>query len=207
MNNVDLKNIIKCIALNMEENKDYLIKLDQQNGDGDLGISMTSGFKSISNIAQESNETNLGGILMQLAINFNETAPSSLGTIISFGFMGMAKSLKEKTDITILELADALESGVNNIMKKAKSKVGEKTILDSLVPAIEVLKANYNKENAFELAYEAAKAGSQNTKKMKSVHGRAAYFAEKSIGILDGGSVVGELIFKGLNEGMRGSCE
>lgn len=207
MNNIDLKNVIEKIRLNIEINKDYLIKLDQQNGDGDLGISMTSGFNSIARIAKESNETNLGALLMPLAIDFNETAPSSLGTIISFGLMGMAKFLKGKEEINKLELAQALEAGVKNIMKKAKSKVGEKTILDSLVPAIEVLNINYEKENVFELAYLAAKEGSQNTKNMKSVHGRAAYYAEKSIGILDGGSVVGELIFKGLYEGLRGTCE
>lgn len=207
MNNVDLKNVIEKIRLNIEENKDYLIKLDQQNGDGDLGISMASGFSSIAKISKESDETNLGVMLMPLAINFNETAPSSLGTIISFGLMGMVKYLKGKENISKKELAQALEEGVKNIMKKAKSNVGEKTILDSLVPAIESLKNNCDKENAFELAYLAAKEGSQNTKNMKSVHGRAAYYAEKSIGVLDGGSVVGELIFKGLYEGLSENCE
>lgn len=49
-----------------------------------------------------------------------------------------------------------------------------------------------------EAAAEKAAQGSENTKEMKSVHGRAAYYAEQSIGILDGGSVVGKLIFEAL---------
>lgn len=207
MNNIDLKKAIKQISLIMDENKEYLIQLDQQNGDGDLGISMSCGFKSIAKLAEESNETNLGSLLMSIAMNFNETAPSSLGTILSFGFMGMAKELKGKTDISVAELAQALESGINNIMKKAKSKQGEKTILDSLIPATDVLKAESDDEDVFEMAYEAAKVGSEKTKEMKSVHGRAAYYAEKSIGILDGGSVVGLLIFKGLYDYPRCNCE
>jgi len=207
MNNNDFKKVLTKIALIIEENKDYLIQLDQQNGDGDLGISMTNGFNSISKLANESEVSNLGALIMPLAINFNETAPSSLGTILSFGLMGMAKQLKGKTDISVLELGDALDAGINNIMLKAKSKRGEKTILDSLIPAIEVMKEQHDNKNVFELAYNAAKEGSQKTKEMKSVHGRAAYYSEKSIGTLDGGSVVGELIFKGIYECLGSNCE
>jgi len=207
MNNNDFKKVLTKIALIIEENKDYLIQLDQQNGDGDLGISMTNGFNSISKLANESEVSNLGALIMPLAINFNETAPSSLGTILSFGLMGMAKQLKGKTDISVLELGDALDAGINNIMLKAKSKRGEKTILDSLIPAIEIMKEQHDNKNIFELAYNAAKAGSQKTKEMKSVHGRAAYYSEKSIGTLDGGSVVGELIFKGIYECLGSNCE
>ncbi len=207
MNNNDFKKVLTKIALIIEENKDYLIQLDQQNGDGDLGISMTNGFNSISKLASESEVSNLGALIMPLAINFNETAPSSLGTILSFGLMGMAKQLKGKTDISVLELGEALDAGINNIMLKAKSKRGEKTILDSLIPAIEVIKNQHDNKDVFELAYNAAKEGSQKTKEMKSVHGRAAYYSEKSIGTLDGGSVVGELIFKGIYECLGSSCE
>jgi len=121
--------------------------------------------------------------------------------------MGMAKQLKGKTDISVLELGEALDAGINNIMLKAKSKRGEKTILDSLIPAIEVIKNQHDNKDVFELAYNAAKEGSQKTKEMKSVHGRAAYYSEKSIGTLDGGSVVGELIFKGIYECLGSSCE
>ncbi len=207
MNNNDFKKVLTKIALIIEENKDYLIQLDQQNGDGDLGISMTNGFNSISKLSSESEVSNLGALIMPLAINFNETAPSSLGTILSFGLMGMAKQLKGKTDISVLELGEALDAGINNIMLKAKSKRGEKTILDSLIPAIEVIKDQHDNKDVFELAYNAAKEGSQKTKEMKSVHGRAAYYSEKSIGTLDGGSVVGELIFKGIYECLGSSCE
>jgi dihydroxyacetone kinase len=138
---------------------------------------------------------------MNMAMTFNEAAPSSLGTITSFGMMGMAKKLKGKTEATLGELAEALYSGIENIMKKAGSKAGEKTILDSLIPGIEALQASVADGPivAFEKAAAAAEAGSQNTRGMKSVHGRAAYYGDKSIGILDGGSVVGSLIFKALS--------
>ena len=157
MNKQSVIDGLSKISAVMTENKEYLIKLDQQNGDGDLGVSMSEGFAAAAAFAAETEETDLGKLMMQTGKVFNEAAPSSLGTIISFAFMGMAKSLKGKTEATLPEFAEALKA-----------------------------------------AAEIAAQGSENTKKMKSVHGRAAYYAEQSIGILDGGSVVGKLIFEAL---------
>ena len=200
MNYDSLCKIITSISDIMTENKDYLVSLDQQNGDGDLGISMSSGYEAIKNYVIASEERDLGKLLMKCSSVFNEAAPSSLGTITAFGFMGMAKALKGKEEATFAECADALDAGLNKIMEKAKSKPGEKTILDALYPAIEVLKNSdgSDKVAALKSAAEAAAEGSENTKNMKSVHGRAAYYAEKSIGTLDGGSVVGKLIFEAI---------
>jgi len=188
------------ISAVMDVNKDYLIQLDQQNGDGDLGISMSDGYRAVSAYLASAEETDLGRLLLKSASLFNEAAPSSLGTITSFGLMGMAKALKGKTEVSLCEMADAISAGVNEIMIKAKSKPGEKTILDALVPAAETLKAHCGEggQAAFQAAAEAARAGSESTRGMRSVHGRAAYYGDKSIGILDGGSVVGALIFKGI---------
>ena len=200
MNYDSLCKVITSISDIMTENKDYLVSLDQQNGDGDLGISMSSGYEAVKNYVIASEERDLGKLLMKCSSVFNEAAPSSLGTITAFGFMGMAKALKGKEEATFVECADALDAGLNKIMEKAKSKPGEKTILDALYPAIEVLKNSdgSDKVAALKSAAEAAAEGSENTKNMKSVHGRAAYYAEKSIGTLDGGSVVGKLIFEAI---------
>ena len=200
MNYDSLCKIITSISDIMTENKDYLVSLDQQNGDGDLGISMSSGYEAVKNYVIASEERDLGKLLMKCSSVFNEAAPSSLGTITAFGFMGMAKALKGKEEATFAECADALDAGLNKIMEKAKSKPGEKTIRDALYPAIEVLKNSdgSDKVAALKSAAEAAAEGSENTKNMKSVHGRAAYYAEKSIGTLDGGSVVGKLIFEAI---------
>ena len=200
MNYDSLCKVITSISDIMTENKDYLVSLDQQNGDGDLGISMSSGYEAVKNYVIASEERDLVKLLMKCSSVFNEAAPSSLGTITAFGFMGMAKALKGKEEATFAECADALDAGLNKIMEKAKSKPGEKTILDALYPAIEVLKNSdgSDKVAALKSAAEAAAEGSENTKNMKSVHGRAAYYAEKSIGTLDGGSVVGKLIFEAI---------
>ena len=202
MNAASVKTGIRKISRIMAENKDYLIKLDQQNGDGDLGVSMSEGFEAADVFVEGTSETDLGKILMQTGGVFNEAAPSSLGTIISFAFMGMAKSLKGKTEAGLPEFAEAVMAGVQKIMDKAGSKPGEKTILDSIYPAAESLLADRDGDfkEALRNAAEKAAEGSESTRSMKSVHGRAAYYGEKSIGLLDGGSVVGRLIFEALSE-------
>jgi dihydroxyacetone kinase-like protein len=198
-----LKTALGKISEVVSENRDYLVRLDQQNGDGDLGISMSDGFKAVADFVCASDETDLGKLFSKMSAIFNEKAPSSLGTILSFGMMGMAVSLKGKENASVSEIADAMSKGLAKIMEKAGSKPGEKTILDSMCPAVGVLaeKSGHDApELAFKAAAVAAAEGSESTRAMLSKHGRAAYYGEKSIGVLDGGSVVGRLIFEALSQ-------
>lgn len=196
----EIKKGISSIAKEMTDNRDYLVELDQRNGDGDLGISMSEGFNALVEVLNKTEETDLGRVFRDLSKTFNESAPSSLGTILSFGLMGIAKELKGKTEVSRQEFSVALEKGLDNILDKTGSKVGEKTIIDSLSPGIESLLSSGSEEDktAFQNAYEASKAGAEKTKEMMAVHGRAAYYGEKSLGLVDGGAVVGTLIFKGM---------
>lgn len=200
MNSKELKDIIGSISNLIDSNKDYLIELDAQNGDGDLGISMSNGFKALVTFLETNEETDIGKVFMKMSSILNEASPSSLGTIISFFMIGIAKSLKGKTEIQLNDISNAMDNGLKLIMEKANSKLGEKTILDSLNPAIEALKnsSSLDAKEAFKNAFEAASKGSESTKNMKAVHGRASYYGDKSIGMLDGGSVVGKIIFEGI---------
>ena len=81
-----------AVAGKIEENKEYLTRLDQLNGDGDLGISMSEGFKAVDMLLEISEEKDLGKLLMKAGNAFNEAAPSSLGTILSFGLTGFVDS-------------------------------------------------------------------------------------------------------------------
>lgn len=192
------------ISGKMTQNREYLIELDAQNGDGDLGISMDTGFKAVAEYMQNPGETDWGRLFMKAGKVLNENSPSSLGTILSFVLMGIAKSLKGKEAVSTDDMVSALDAGINLVMEKAGSKRGEKTILDSMCPAMDALKesAGESAKTRFGKAAKAAGEGSEATKQMRSVHGRAAYYGDKSIGVLDGGSVVGKLIFEGIAEAL-----
>ena len=194
------------IAKTMDDEKGYLIELDQQNGDGDLGISMSAGFNAAVNAFKNDSGKDIGLGILKAAMAFNEKAPSSLGTILSFGLMAMGKTFKGKQELTREELALGFSKFNEEIMKKGGAKPGEKTIVDTLVPVEKFVRENLGKIPDRELIKESekiAKEGSDSTRNMKSVHGRAAYYAEKSIGILDGGSYAGYLVFKALNNYLK----
>lgn len=199
-----LARMVRAISELMTENRDLLVKLDQVNGDGDLGISMDDGFRALAEYFEGADvPDDLGAALRQGAKVLNSAAPSSLGTILSFGLMGMAKALRGKSAVEPAEAAQALVAGVENIMAKAESAPGEKTILDSLHPGALALVAGLDDDGldpaeAISRAARAAADGSEATLQMEAVHGRAAYSAARSIGVLDGGSVVGRLIFEGI---------
>ena len=196
-----VKNGFARISKKIDENKERLIELDRQNGDGDLGISMSDGFHAVCAFLENTEEVRLTQLFSQAGNAFNEAAPSSLGTILSFFMKGIAKGLKGKEGCSTKEMASAMQIGIQNIMDKAGSKAGEKTILDALIPAVHTLESDESAPWA--AAAAAAAAGSEATRQMKAVWGRAAYYGEQSVGILDGGSYVGALIFQALNE-MRG---
>lgn len=198
MNRRSVQKAIHRISHKIEENKELLTEMDARFGDGDLGVSMYTGLSAVADLVDGLEEEDLGKIFMKCAGKMNETAPSSLGTILSFGMMGMAKSLKGRTEMDMPDLALAMEKGIAMIMEKAKSRPGEKTILDALMPGVEALLKFAETEDALDKAAEAAAAGAENTRNMQAVHGRAAYYKEKSIGFMDGGAVVGKLIFEGM---------
>lgn len=198
MNAESVKKAVSAVSHIIEENKEYLIQLDAQNGDGDLGISMDNGFRGAESFVVHSEISDVGMLLNKMADHFNEAAPSSLGTIITFGLKGMARRLKGKEEFSAADLADAFLEGVSNITLKAKSKPGEKTILDAVYPAAKTLAEHADEPlgQAFRAAAEAAATGSERTREMKAVWGRAAYYSDESFGVLDGGAVVGRLIFE-----------
>lgn len=201
----DIFNIINKIYDEMVENKEYLIQLDSVAGDGDLGISMCQGFAGVIDEIKslDFDATEPRKVVMKSAMAMNEHSPSSLGTILSAAMMGGAKSISGKDSLGVAEYRDFVQGALDGICSRAGSKRGEKTILDAIGGALDALNEcgeDVALKQAAQLAADGAYAGMEKTKEMMAVHGRAAYYQEKSIGNVDGGATVGMLIFKAINE-------
>lgn len=193
----DFKKIMEVIRDIMVENKDYLIKLDSVMGDGDLGLTMATGFNEAVKSVNDYDSEEIGMFLMKFGMAMNNAASSTMGTLVSSAIIRAAKSAKGKTEIDNQTYVEMAEAAVQGIMDRGKAKVGDKTILDSLVPAVEALKKNVEGGQTLVEAYkEASKAaaeGFEKTKDMVSQHGRAHYYGEKSKGNLDPGAAVAML--------------
>ena len=186
--------------------KDHLIKLDSVAGDGDLGLSMSDGFTSVQNYLKGKKFDDIGEIFYRAGKDMTVSAPSSLGTLMAFGFIGAGKALRGRSTITYQEIGDMLKAFEEAVMKLGGAKVGDKTFLDGFDPAVVTLSgadsADAVKALLDKAAEEAAK-GAEGTRNMLAKFGRIAFKGEAARGIIDPGSVFASLIVRTIAETFR----
>jgi len=207
LNSSDLEGLFAKVKDIMVENKENLFKLDSAIGDGDLGITMSSGFSKVYEMisALEENDIgDMGRVFIKVGMTLAETVPSTLGTLMATGFMRAGKAVKGKTEVDLPDSVLMASVFVEGIMDRGKTRPKEKTIIDSLYPAFQALKLasedGRDLKEGFKKAYEAAKDGAEATKEMLPKHGRAVWYGEKSIGKKDPGAVAGMLLIKAFYE-------
>ena len=202
INKIKLKEILGNILKSMQNAKEELIALDGAMGDGDLGLTMYKGFEAIYHEIDNLEETDMGKLMMKLGMKMNSVVPSTMGTLISTCFVKSAPKAKGKTELNLSDLAAMGRAAVEGVMQRGGSKVGDKTMLNALVPAITALEKavleNKTIAEAQKDAYLATIDGVEKTKTLKSVHGRAAYYNEQSIGKQDPGATAIMYIFRGI---------
>lgn len=189
--------IFDAWATTMIENKDYLIKLDGIAGDGDLGLAMMDGFNAVQASQHGQQYNDIGTLLYNAGKTMSIYAPSSLGTLIAFGFMQAGKELKGKSVLNESDICLLHEAFEKGIIMRGKAKLGEKTFLDGFDPAVQELK-KYKDGEDFKIvlrkAAVSAQHGAMSTVGMLAKHGRIAVRGEDSRQILDPGAVVASLL-------------
>ncbi|MBR3036728.1 MAG: dihydroxyacetone kinase subunit DhaK [Lachnospiraceae bacterium] len=195
----DFKRLFAALKETALENQAELIRLDSVAGDGDLGITMADGFTAMDRMLSAHTLSDVGELFYAVGKNFAIAAPSSLGTLLSFGFIGAGKVLRGKSEVTYGEFAEALEAFENAIMELGGARVGDKTFLDGFDPAVQVLKKAAEKGGVRESlseAAEAAKKGAEHATDLVAKFGRISFRGEGSRGIVDPGSVFASLMVK-----------
>jgi len=198
----DFIKIFDAWAEAMLNNKEKLIKLDTIVGDGDLGLSMTDGFNAMQRFAHDTDITDLGLFFYNAGKTMNMMASSSLGTLISAGFMEAGKAFKGKETMAGMEIGKLLQTFEDGVVNRGKAKVGEKTFLDGFDPAVKVMLSVASEEDvpqALKEASIAAHAGSASTVGMLACWGRASRRGEDSRQVLDPGSVVASILISAMS--------
>ena len=184
----------------MQSHAEELRQLDAKVGDGDLGVTIELSSQGISDYLSSSTETDIGKLLAQCGMNINRVSPSTFGTILASAFMGGGKAVLGQTQLDLKNLVLIGEGAIENIKKRGKAEAGDKTLLDTLIPAVETLKKEIDKGAddlvAIEAAVKAAEDGMKATVNMKAKFGRARMFEEGSIGVQDGGATAMYYIIK-----------
>ena len=185
----------------MNENKDYLIELDANSGDGDLGLTMSKGFAAAKEKVNSIDEKDLGKLLFAAGSAIASAVPSTMGTLMGSGMLGAAKAVKGNETLNAAGFAAFALGYYEGAQKRGKANPGERTLLDSLKPAADAAQeaAAAECDDAKVMAekcYEAACAGVEATKDMAPVYGKAFVHREKLHGVPDQGAIVGSLLYK-----------
>ncbi len=182
----------------MAAHRDYLIDLDSVVGDGDLGLTMSDGFAAAYKAVAGTGEADSGKLLYTAGKAMSIAVPSTMGTLMASGLMQAGKRLRGRTETGLSESVELFEGYAEGVMNLGKAKIGDKTFLDGMVPAVEALKeakaAGKDLKAAAADAKAAAEKGFEDTTTMLAVHGRAATRGEASRSLKDPGAAVAMLI-------------
>ncbi|MCB7305900.1 dihydroxyacetone kinase subunit DhaL [Bariatricus massiliensis] len=203
--NADGKPVLLKIVKAIQENKAYLGEVDGLIGDGDHGMNMNKGFSVFEERFQDEEFTFSEGLDELGMILLNEIG-GSMGPIYGTIFMDMAEAGEEFEEIQVGQLAAMLEAGLNGLCEIVEAKVGDKTLVDTLAPAVESLKKSASEGIGFADALSAmkaaAEAGRDSTKDMVAKFGRSSRLGERSRGVLDAGATSCCIILCAMADGM-----
>jgi len=171
-------------------------------GDGDHGEAIVAATRALAAAQGDDFKSLLEDMVSHLESDVSGSTSSLYGTL----FEGMADAVDAgKRELSAQETADMFSAGLEELGFATKAKVGDKTFMDALIPAIEALKAHAAEGEAqmFAAAAAAAKAGSEATAQMQAKFGRAKNLGERSIGPIDAGSASNADIWACLGETIR----
>jgi phosphoenolpyruvate---glycerone phosphotransferase subunit DhaL len=196
----ELKTFLKNVVNVMEDNIEYLSELDRKLGDGDHGVTMSIGWQAINEKLNEElvTEEDCGKICITTGRTFLSAVGSSVGPLYATGFLRGAKVFQNKTELTGEELKDFWVAFIEGIKERGGAEVGDKTMIDTLYPALETLKSTFDNSNDFVASFTesvaSAKKGMELTKDLLSKRGRSSRLGERSLGNQDPGATSAYLI-------------
>jgi dihydroxyacetone kinase-like protein len=183
----------------IQQNKNYLSEIDGATGDGDHGVNMNKGFTMCREQLEGVIDTiGLAGAADMLGNILLSEIGGSMGPLYGSFFLEMADSVQGKEHIGAEDFLMMLKAGLSGITGIVPTKVGEKTLLDVLVPSIdayeETLAGGGDFRGALESLKETARASREATKDMVAKVGRASRLGERSRGFYDAGATSCALI-------------
>jgi dihydroxyacetone kinase-like protein len=179
-------------------NESEIESLDREIGDGDHFINMKRGCATIAGMHDDLVGLAPDAVLHKIGMKLLSTIGGASGPLIASFFMAMAKTVKENGAETLPEIAAAFAAGVEAIKSRGKSDVGEKTMLDVLVPVsrtfTQLAAQETERTTLFDALRSEAEQGMLATRDLIATKGRAAFLGERAIGHIDPGAKTSQLI-------------
>ena len=184
LNKEVLESIFEKLLSQAQKSYDEFNAADGKIGDGDLGVTILNGLEEINN-NKANFKDDMGSNFMVCSQAFVKKSGSSFGTLIAFSFINISKNLKGKTSCNHDDIVNIFETALKTIQERGKTKLGDKTIADSLDLIIKKLKDNNS--NYSEVFKSATKQALEDFKGKKILIGRARMFEDKTKDLDDPG--------------------
>jgi dihydroxyacetone kinase-like protein len=184
LNKEVLESIFEKLLSQAQKSYDEFNAADGKIGDGDLGVTILNGLEEINN-NKANFKDDMENNFVVCSQAFVKKSGSSFGTLIAFSFMNISKNLKGKKSCNRDDIVSIFETALKTIQERGKTKLGDKTIADSLDLIIKKLKDNNS--NYSEIFKSATKQALENFKGKKILIGRARMFQDKTKDLDDPG--------------------
>lgn len=188
----------------VRESKPLLTKIDSAIGDGDHGIGMSVGFTKAEENLKQKEFLTINEVFKTIGMSMISTMGGASGIIFGTMFVGGVKGLDPQLELNLPLLTKILEGSVTSIKERGKAKLGDKTMIDALEPAVLALKQSVEENQSLleglKSAEEKAEQGVERTKEFVAKFGRAKSLGERAIGYQDAGATTVYIIFKSMRE-------
>jgi dihydroxyacetone kinase-like protein len=187
------KGLLETIANTLIEKTDELTELDRAIGDADHGVNLDRGFKAVLADIDRISALPFGAALKEVGRTLIMAVGGASGPLYGKLFATVGLHLENENDLTKDRVVTACEEAIKVIKALGRSDVGQKTMLDVLVPALDALRAGNDRSVLLDVR-ERAHAAAEETVRMLALRGRASFLAERSRGHMDPGARSSELI-------------
>jgi dihydroxyacetone kinase phosphoprotein-dependent L subunit len=198
----DVEAVVRTIATVAVDNEKYFGDLDAVVGDGDFGYSMARGFELVLQGWDDFDRTDIGTFLKKIAVMITSRIGGTSGPIWGTAFLRAGATAGATDRLEPAQIVAMLRASIEGIKARGKSEVGDKTLLDALVPTVDVIEeqisAGHDTAATLRAAAATAREHAEATRPMQAMRGRASYTGERSIGTLDAGAVAVAVMFEAL---------
>ena len=202
-------NVVRDLIAAINANRAYLSEIDGLIGDGDHGINMSKGFTGCGTRldALGASASDLPKAFEQLSQALMDDIGGSMGPLYGNFFLGFVNTLEPHAQMDAELFGDALASAVANVQSMGNAKVGDKTLVDTMAPALSAYRAALANGTDFgrclQAMSSAAEAGRDSTKNLQARIGRSARLGPRSIGVLDAGATSCCLILQTISTSLQ----
>ncbi|OUR73432.1 dihydroxyacetone kinase subunit L [Methylophaga sp. 41_12_T18] len=191
-----LPNAITAIQQTIKNHEAEITELDKAIGDGDHVINLQRGLAALAAINEELSKLSWPMALQKVGMTLMSTMGGASGSLFGTLFVKMAKA--SSAEMNLATFSDAFSAGVESVQQRGKAELGEKTMLDTLIPVANSLQLSANSKLSMTEALQAVKqvaiAGMESTKELQATKGRASFLGERAIGHIDPGARTSQLM-------------